>query len=171
MIVGTENYNISREVLKFRYNGNFENNDNEMFSEKFCCYRIEVRKKVTKKIKWAIFYGELTSTFINWVTPSQAIGLPIFPTTAPVSRSMNFNSAKPKIAPFIQNIPDKVIYTESKIYELHQSVFNQFKKGNDVQQVIHELVWILIQPLVTAAVVYMMYINRVQGFQTVHHYP
>ena len=113
-----KNYNISREVFKFPYNGNFENNDNEMFSEKFCCYTIEVRKKVTKKIKWAIFYVEVISTVINGVTPSQAIGLPIFPTTAPVIRTMNFNddlSAKPKIAPFIQNISDKVIYTEDSI--------------------------------------------------------
>jgi hypothetical protein len=31
-----KNLNISQEVFKFPYNGNFTNNDNEMFSEKFC---------------------------------------------------------------------------------------------------------------------------------------
>ena len=41
-----KNYKISREVFKFPFYGN---NDNEMFSEKFCCCTIEVRKKIKKK--------------------------------------------------------------------------------------------------------------------------
>lgn len=60
-------------------------------------------------------------------------------------------SEKVKIAPVIHNIVDKVIYTEPEIDELQQSVFNQFKKGDDVQHVMYRLcelvVWILIQPL------------------------
>ena len=46
-----KNYKISREVFKFPYNGNCENNDNEMFSEKFCCCTIKVRKKIKKGIE------------------------------------------------------------------------------------------------------------------------
>ena len=51
-----KNFKISREVFKFPYNGNFEKNDNEMFSEKFCCCTIKVRKKIKKGIEWSIFY-------------------------------------------------------------------------------------------------------------------
>ena len=46
-----KNYNISREVFKFPYNSNFKDDENEMFSENFCCYTIAVRKKITRKIK------------------------------------------------------------------------------------------------------------------------
>jgi hypothetical protein len=79
-----KNYNISREVFKFPYNGNFETNDNEMFSEKFCCYTIKFRKKVIKGIKWAIFYLEVSFTGANGVIPSQSIGLPIIPNNPPI---------------------------------------------------------------------------------------
>lgn len=43
-----KNYKISREVVKFPYNGNFEKNDNEMFSKRFCCCTIKFRKKIIK---------------------------------------------------------------------------------------------------------------------------
>ena len=85
-----------------------------------------------------MFYGKIFATFINVVIPVQAIGLYIFPMTSVISRSMNFNhnlSTEPKIALFIQNIPYKVIYTELEIYELQQSIFNQFERGQDVQDV------------------------------------
>lgn len=55
-----KNSDISREVFKFPYNGNFEKNDNEMFSEKFCCCTIKVRKKIIKGIKLSIFYLEVS---------------------------------------------------------------------------------------------------------------
>ena len=78
-----KNYKISREVFKFPYNGNCENNDNEMFSEKFCCCITKVRKRTLKGIEWSIFYLEVSLSVANGVIPSQAIGLPIFPTPAP----------------------------------------------------------------------------------------
>lgn len=34
--------------FKFPYNLNFEKNDNEMFSKKFCCCIVKVRKKKYK---------------------------------------------------------------------------------------------------------------------------
>lgn len=74
-----KNYKISQEVFKFPYNGNFEKNDNEMFSEKFCCCTIKIRKKIIKGIKWSIFYLEVSVSVANGVIPSQAIGLPIPP--------------------------------------------------------------------------------------------
>ena len=59
-----KNYKISQEVFKFPYNGNFEKNDNEMFSEKFCCCTIKICKKIIKGIKWS---NSLSS---NWFTNS-----------------------------------------------------------------------------------------------------
>ena len=172
-----KNYKISREVFKFPYNGNCEKNDNEMFSEKFCCCTIKVRKKIIKGIEWSIFYLEVSLSVANGVIPSQAIGLPVFPTSAPKMRFTQSISEKVKIAPVIHNIADKVIYTEPEIDELQQSVFNQFKKGYDVQQVINMLraggmdFDTAFAIALTAAIAYMMYVNRVQGFQPVHHHP
>ena len=85
-------------------------------------------------------------------------------------------SEKVKFAPVIQNTANKVIYTEPEIDELQQSVFNQFKKGDDVQQVINILRTggmdfdTAFSIALTAAIAYMMYVNRVQSFQPVHHY-
>lgn len=47
----------------------FKTNNNKIFSQKFFCYTIKVRKKVTKKIRWTILYGEVIYTFINGETP------------------------------------------------------------------------------------------------------
>lgn len=86
-------------------------------------------------------------------------------------------SEKVKIAPVIHNIADKVIYTEPEIDELQQLVFNQFKKVEDVEQVINMLraggmdFDTAFSIALTLEVEYMMYVNRVRGFQQVHHYP
>jgi hypothetical protein len=108
---------------------------------------------------------------------TESIGVPIFPTAAPIMKFTQSVSEKGKIAPVIHNIPGRIIYTEPEIYELEQWSFNQFKTGNDVQQVIRELraggmsFETAFATTLAAAVAYMMYINRVQGFQPVHHYP
>jgi len=88
-------------------------NDNEIFSEKFCCCTIKVRKKVIKGIKWTIFYLDVSIRVANGIIPSQAIGLPVFPTSAPKVRFTQSISEKVKITPVIYSIADKVIYTES----------------------------------------------------------
>ena len=72
-----KNYKISREVFKFPYNGNCENNDNEMFSEKFCCCTIKVRKKIKKGIERSIFYLELSLSVANGVIASPSVVLPV----------------------------------------------------------------------------------------------
>jgi hypothetical protein len=94
--------------------------------------------------------------------------------SAPKMRFTQSILEKVKIAPVTHNIADKIIYTEPEIDELQQSVFNQFKKGYDVQQVINMLragdmdFETAFAIALTAAIAYMMY---VQGFQPVHHYP
>ena len=60
---------------------------------------------------------------------------------------------------------------------MHQSIFNQLEEGKDVRHIIQELraggidFDTAFQIALTATIAYMMYINRVEGFQTVHHYP
>ena len=66
-------------MFKFPYNENFEKNDNEMFSEKFCCCTIKIRKKIIKGIKWSIFYLKVSVSVASEVIPSQVIGLIIPP--------------------------------------------------------------------------------------------
>ena len=117
-----KNYNISQEVFKFPYNGNFEKNDNEMFSEKFCCCTIKIRKKIIKGIKWSIFYLEVSVSVANGVIPSQAIGLPIPPQTPAIMRSIHSNADLSKqaiIAQVIQQMPAEIDFTQKEMNELY----------------------------------------------------
>ena len=172
-----KNYKISQEVFKFPYNGNCEKNDNEMFSEKFCCCITKVRKRTLKGIEWSIFYLEVSLSVANGVIPSRAIGFPVFPRSAPSLTFTQSISEKVKIAPVTQNTANKVTYTEPEIDELQQLVFNQFKKGYDVQQVIHMFraggidFDTAARIVLAATIAYMMYVNRVQGFPPAQHYP
>jgi len=117
-----KNYKISREVFKFPYNGNFEKNDNEMFSEKFCCCTIKVRKKIIKGIKWSIFYLEVSVSVANGIIPSQAIGLTIPPQTTAIMRSIHSNANLSKqaiIAQVIQQMPAEINFTQKEMNELY----------------------------------------------------
>ena len=117
-----KNYKISQEVFKFPYNGNFEKNDNEMFSEKFCCCTIKIRKKIIKGIRWSIFYLEVSVSVVNGVIPSQAIGLPIPPQTPAIMRSIHSNadlSKQPIIAQVIQQMPAEIDFTQKEMNELY----------------------------------------------------
>jgi hypothetical protein len=117
-----KNSDISREVFKFPYNGNFEKNDNEMFSEKFCCCTIKVRKKIIKGIKWSIFYLEVSVSVANGVIPSQAIGLTIPTQTPAILRSIHSNADLSKqviIAQVIQEMPAEIDFTQKEMNELY----------------------------------------------------
>ena len=75
------------------------------------------------------------------------------------------------------HLPNKVTYTEPEIDALQQLVFNQFKKGYDVQQVINMLraggidFDTAATIVLAAAIGYMMYVNGAQGFSPAHRYP
>ena len=117
-----KNYKISQEVFKFPYNGNFEKNDNEVFSEKFCCCIIKIREKIIKGIKWSIFYLEVSFSVANGVIPSQAIGLPIPTQTSPIMRSIHSNADLSKqaiIAQVIQQMPAEIDFTQKEMNELY----------------------------------------------------
>ena len=94
-----KNYKISQEVLKFPYNGNCENNDNEIFSEKFCCCITKIRKKTIEGIKLSIFYLDVSLSFANGVIPYRAVGFQVFHRSAPFLTFTQTVSEKVKIAP------------------------------------------------------------------------
>src|SRR5210317_1734266 len=119
-----KNYKISQKVFEFPYNGNFEKNDNEMFSEKFCCCTIKIRKKIIKGIKWSIFYLEVSLSVANVVIRSQAIGLPIPPQTPAIMRSIHSNADLSKqaiIAQVIQQMPAEIDFTQKEMNELKRN--------------------------------------------------
>jgi hypothetical protein len=94
-----------------------------MLSEKFCCHTIRVRKKILKRVKWGVIHVEFVFNIANVITPHQAVGLPILPMSPALMRSVNSNAnvvTKPKIAPVIDNIHYKILYTEQEISELQK---------------------------------------------------
>ena len=170
-----KNYKISHKVFKFPYNANYENNNNKMLSEQFCCYAIKIRKKIKKGIGQGVFYVEFSTILANAI--SQSVTLPLFPTLLPKIR-VNEPFEKVKCAPIIENRANKVTYIDSEIDELQQLVLNKFKKGYDVQEVInmlragvmdHETAVVI---AIAAVALYMMYvsINKVEGFHPADHH-
>ena len=114
-------YKISIEVQKYPYCGRTDETE-EYASEKICCYTIKIRKKIIKKAKWFIIYGEFVLRLINGVVPSQAIGLPISPQTPPIMRSAPSNvglSKKAIIAQVIKEMPAEMDFTTREIDQLY----------------------------------------------------
>ena len=100
-------YIISVEVLKYPYCGKSIESE-EFLSEKICCSTIKVRKKIIKKVKWLIVYGDFIIRLTNGVVPSQAIGLGIPPQTPAIMRSSHSNvglSKKAIITQVIKEMP------------------------------------------------------------------
>ena len=118
-------YNISREVFKFPYNGNFETNDNEMFSEKFCYCIIRVRKKIVYGIKYSLICGEFILNVAGGLNPAQAIGLPIVPINTNTRIVRSSNSKKIKTTPAIHKRNDKIIYQEIE-FEEFDNIISRF---------------------------------------------
>ena len=86
----SRNYVLSVEMYKYPYCGRPDDNK-DYLSEKICRYTIKIRKKIIKKAKWLIVYGDFVLSFTNGVVPSQAIGLAIPPQTPAIMRSSHSN--------------------------------------------------------------------------------
>ena len=67
-----KNYKISREVFKFPYNGNNENEDDQMLSEKICLCTIKARKNIFRKTKRVFVYGQLIASVSYGLAPIPA---------------------------------------------------------------------------------------------------
>ncbi len=110
---------LSVEVYKYPYCGR-PNKNEDYLSEKICCYTIRTRKKIIKKAKWLIVYGDFILRLTNGVVPSRAIGLPISP--PPIMRSIHSNvglSKKAIIAQVIKEMPAEIDFTEKEIDQLY----------------------------------------------------
>lgn len=55
------------------------------------CYTIKIRKKIIKKAKWLIVYGDFVLRLTNGIAPSQVIGLVIPPDTNAIMTSIHSN--------------------------------------------------------------------------------
>lgn len=108
-------------MYKYAYCGTIDDTE-DYLSNKICCYTVRTRKKIIKKAKWLIVYGDVILRFINSVVPSQAIGLPISPQTPPIMRPIHSNvglSKKAIIAQVIQDIPAEIDFTEKEMDQLY----------------------------------------------------
>jgi hypothetical protein len=132
-----KNYVISVEVLKYPYSGKSIESE-EFISEKICCSSIRVRKKVFKKARWLVVYGDFILRLTNGAVPSQAIGLPILLETPPIMRHIHSNaglSKKAIIAQVIQDMPAKIVFNKTEMNQF--SIPNQ--KRTEVKKRIIEL--------------------------------
>ena len=87
-------------------------------SRKYKIFSIWVYKKIIKKTKWLVVYGDFILSLTNNVVPSQPIGLPIFPTTLAIMRSIHSDAdllKKVIIARVSNNRPDKMYFTKKQI--------------------------------------------------------
>jgi hypothetical protein len=60
-----------------------------MLSEKVCYFTIRIGKKIVRNPKLLVISVELIFRITNGAVPSHAMGLPIFPTTPPIMRSIH----------------------------------------------------------------------------------
>ena len=96
-------YIVSIEVQKYPYCGRTDDTE-DYLSEKICCYTIKIWKKIIKKAKWLIVYGDFVLRLSNGIVPSQAIGLAIPPQTPAIMRSIHSNADLSKQAIIAQVI-------------------------------------------------------------------
>lgn len=88
IIVDKKNYKISEEVFHFPYNGNLENNHNEMFSEKVCSGTVKIYKRIKNRIKWGIFFLEIKVIVFNAIIPCKAVEIPLPKPTSSILRTI-----------------------------------------------------------------------------------
>ena len=114
-------YIVFIEVQKYRYCGRTDETE-DYLSEKICCYTIKIRKKIFKKAKWLIVYGDFVLRLTNGIVPSQAIGLAIPPQTPAIMRSIHSNVGLSKneiINQVIKGMPAEIDFTEKEIDQLY----------------------------------------------------
>lgn len=68
-MVKSKKYVLSVEVYKYLYCGRLDDTENYL-SNKICYYTIRRRKKIIKKVKWLIVYGDFILRLTNGVVPS-----------------------------------------------------------------------------------------------------
>jgi len=106
-----------------------------------------VRKTLIIKIKWFVAYGRLFVCLANAASPTQAIGLPIFPlpSSPPIIRCINSginsdNYKKRIIAQVIKNNPETIdLFSEQKIEDVYNLAVKYVNKSISKEQLLLEL--------------------------------
>jgi hypothetical protein len=117
----SKKYVLSIEVYKYPYCGTLDDAEHYL-SEKICLCTIKIRKKIVRKTKWVLVYGDFILRLINGGVSSQAIGLPISPQTPPIMRSIHLKvglSKKAIITQVIKEMPAEMDFTEREIDQLY----------------------------------------------------
>jgi hypothetical protein len=117
----SKKYVLSIEVYKYPYCAR-RDDTKDYLSDKVCRYTIRIRKKIVRKTKRVFVYGQLILSLGNGLAPTQAIGLPILPTTPSIMRSIHSNTGLSKqaiIAQVIQEMPAEIDFTEREMDELY----------------------------------------------------
>ena len=117
----SKKYVLSVEVYKYPYCGRLDDTK-DYLSEKVCRCTIRIRKKIVRKTKRVFVYGQLILSLGNGLAPTQAIGLPILPTTPSIMRSIHSNADLSKqaiIAQVIQEMPAEIVFTKAEMNELY----------------------------------------------------
>lgn len=161
-------YIVSVEVQKYPYCGRTDETE-DYLSEKICCSTIRIRQKIIKKAKRLVVYGDLILRLTNGVVPSQAIGLPILPTTPPIMRSIHSDTPKKVIiAQVINNSPEKIVFTEKQMDQLYDLSVKYRNNSMSRKELITELRGGAIEDWVAAfgvIIAIITLINNVDAFQ------
>ena len=114
-------------------------------------------------------YGDLILRLTNGVVPSQAIGLPILPTTPPIMRSIHSDTPKKVIiARVINNSPEKIAFTEKQMDQLYDLAVRYRNNSMSREEFILELRGGGIEDWVAAfgiIIAIITLINNVDAFQ------
>jgi hypothetical protein len=131
--------------------------------------KFKVVKKSLKKAKWLLVYGDFILGLTNGIVPSKAIGLPIFPITPPIMRSIHsYTPKKVVIASVIDNSPDKIVFSEKQMKKLYEIALKYKDNSISTEEVILELRGGDIQDWAAAlgiVITIITVLNNVSGFQ------
>jgi hypothetical protein len=132
-------YIVSIEVQKYPYCGRTDETE-DYLSEKIYCYTIKIRKKIVRRTKRVFVYGQLILSLGIGLAPTQAIGLPILPTTPPILRSIHSDTPKKVIiAQVIYNSPEKIVFTEKQMDQLYDFAIKYRNNSMSREEFILEL--------------------------------
>ena len=105
-------------MYKYPYCGKLDDTE-DYLSDKVCRGTIKIRKKIVRKTKRVLVYGQLIFLTGQVLTPNLAIGLAILPNTPTTMRSIHSNPKKEVIiAKIVQQMPE-IDFNQKEMNELY----------------------------------------------------
>ena len=126
----------SVEVYKYPYCGKLGDTENYL-SNKICCYTIRTCKKIIKKAKWLIVYGDLILRLSDGI-----IGLPTSPQISVIALSMNSNAGLSKeyrIDRVMKRMTAEMDFTEKEIDQLYNLAIECKNNSLNKEQLIKKI--------------------------------